>query len=267
MSGDPFLYCDVTNSEVFKKLNVPKQTIKPNFDLEQINGNIIRGKDLFYLGNGVNSSVWKYQSDSGVSAVKIYFDDRKDFSLEPATYYKMRYLSFKNTLKAFNLLKIKDRRENTDYGYDAYQMQLLNEERNSSILEMSISLLLKNIGNLEDDLELLTKNRIGMQDCKRDNILFNREDHLFYISDIDMFYPCYDLSIDDLRSSNYSQLKFGLYSLFIHELRESFDDFDGLMYNLFLDELSSNEHITDRLESLFGSYDTPKHFFKEYRKK
>lgn len=276
MTNHSTIYCDVREKEVFSKSMIPKQYIKPNFDLEQENGKIIRGKDLSYLGNGENSSIWKYNDGTKDYALKIFFYIGRPYSLAYNTYVRMKDYELKYTLSPLDTCKVIENKKEKYY-YDAYLMDLLEKEENWSILEMPTSLLLENVEGLELDLELLTENNIRMLDCKEENIILNKNNQHIYISDIDMFRVEYDTFFSDLIEANYDELFWILFSLFKsgyhQEYKEmykyiSYADINHFIVNILSYRQSNNiGYMTSELYKQFGFYDTPKQFFKDHAQK
>ena len=125
----------------------------------------------------------------------------------------MKPLPLKNTIKAFDTLKVLNSGGNKVVGHDAYIMGFLEERTGYSMVEMPTKALLENTRAMESDASLLASNNIVMNDVKRQNTIFNNMDSMFYISDIDRF----DSSKSDresIRNKNYNELQFLYYQFF-----------------------------------------------------
>ncbi len=263
MDDKNYTYFDVRDNCEFSKHAELRYLIKPNFDLERENGEIISGRELSYLGKGINSTVWKYERDRKYYAIKIFFSNSLGCALSRNVYRMMKPLPLKNTIKAFDTLKVLNSGGNKVVGHDAYIMGFLEERTGYSMVEMPTKALLENTRAMESDASLLASNNIVMNDVKRQNTIFNNMDSMFYISDIDRF----DSSKSDrasIRNKNYNELQFLYYQFF---LRYSSDYYNAI-YNDFFQKLFSQDiihekSITDKLEDLFSPYDTPKQFFEE----
>ena len=270
MENRNYIYFDVRNSKYFFEQEGPRRNkrIKPNFDLEKENGETIYGRELSYLGKGLNSTVWKYECGGKEYAIKIFFDIGLSCALSLDVYKVMRNLPIKNTLKALETLKVINDNENENAKrrrYYAYIMEYLEEQKNSSIVDMPTSILLENTSILESDAEILAKNNIVMQDLKTENTIFNKTNSMFYISDVDMFQlKRKDASIDDTIMHNYTVLQYIFYRFLT---RYSTDYYNGIYNDLFekllYQDTTHEKSITDKLEDLFFPYDTPKQFFKD----
>ncbi len=261
-----YVYFDVRNSKQFFEQEMAQNwNIKPSFDLEKENGEIIEGRELFYLGRGENSTAWKYEANGEKYAIKIFFDIGISCALEKDVYWKMQNLSLNNTLKALETLNVI---ESTDTGakrkYYAYRMEYLEEKKDYSIVDMPVFALLENVSLLELDAKTLANNNIVMMDIKKENIIFNKLDSNLYLSDIDMFFLSYSDSLHQIRTNNEIGLRFLFYQYFV----QYSSDYCHAIYNDFFREVliqknTTKKSITDTLESLFFSYDTPKQFFEE----
>lgn len=264
MTDNSYILFDVRESDKFfkyeKSLNF---IIKPSFNLEKENGEIIYGKELSYIGRGENSTVWKYKKGDNVYAIKIFFDIGFSCSLEDIVYESMKNIPLKKTLKAFETLKIINNKNDLVDRYGAYLMQYLEEIKGYSIVDMHTSKLLENIKMLEFDAMLLAKNEIVMKDLKIENAIFNRADSMLYIGDIDMYYKAYNEDIVDIMANNYMEEKFIIYQFLS---RYSSQYYNGI-YNEMIEDLflkkDNRKPCTKKLEDLFSSYETPKQFFKE----
>lgn len=262
MNDKNYIYFDVRDNREFSKQAELQCRIKPNFDLEGENGEIIYGRKLSYLGRGVNSTVWKYERDGKKYAIKIFFTSCLECALAENVYRIMKPLSLKNTIKALDTLKVLNSGGNKVVGHDAYIMEFLEEKKDYSMVEMPTQALLENTSLLESDAHLLASNKIKMNDVKRENTIFNNNDAMLYIGDIDRF----DLSKSSRKSitnQNYSELQFIYYQFFTRYSTDYYNAiYNDLFKELFYQDTTHEKPITDKLEDLFSPYDTPKQFFK-----
>lgn len=262
MNDKNYIYFDVRDNREFSKQAELQCRIKPNFDLEGENGEIIYGRKLSYLGRGVNSTVWKYERDGKKYAIKIFFTSCLGCALAENVYRIMKPLSLKNTIKALDTLKVLNSGGNKVVGHDAYIMEFLEEKKDYSMVEMPTQALLENTSLLESDAHLLASNKIKMNDVKRENTIFNNNDAMLYIGDIDRF----DLSKSSRKSitnQNYSELQFIYYQFFTRYSTDYYNAiYNDLFKELFYQDTTHEKSITDKLEDLFSPYDTPKQFFK-----
>lgn len=261
-----YVYFDVRNSkQFFKQEETQNWNIKPSFDLEKENGEIIEKNELTYLGRGENATVWKYESNGKKYAIKIFFDIGISCALEKDVYWKMKNLPLNNTLKALETLNVINSTDNeAKRKYYAYRMEYLEEKKDYSIVDMPVFALLENVSLLEADAKTLANSNIVMQDTKKENIIFNKLDSNLYLSDIDMYFLSYSDSMHQIRANN----KIELQILFYQYFAQYSSDYYHAIYNDFFNEalfqtIDTKKTVTDILESIFSPYDTPKQFFEE----
>lgn len=273
MRDGSYVYFDVRDSDkFFKQEKFQSWEIKPSFNLVRENGNLLLGRELSYYGRGQNSTVWKWECDGTKYAVKIFFDIAFSCALQKDTYKVMKNLPLKNTLKALDTLKVVNSSGDVVNEYGAYLMEFLEERKGYSIVEMSTPKLIENAKFLELDAKLLAQNRIVMQDVKKENTIFNKEDSMLYLSDIDMFYVSYDeLSngvLSDIVRSNNIELRFAFYEFLARYSSEHYHAiYNDFLESFFFRDTTHGKAVADKLDYLFSSYDTPKQFFEENEKK
>lgn len=163
-------------------------------DLKEANGQIIKKEELTYIGSGENASVWCYEKERQKYAIKIFYKGKGKYALSYSVYKAMKSLEFKNVIKASSLLYKVEETTIVKENFSAYKMEYL-EKASSTILNMEMSLLLKNIEALEKDAKLLIENKILAKDVKPANTLIDKK-KILHIIDIDMFriynsYPIY----------------------------------------------------------------------------
>lgn len=266
MEDKDYLFFDVRNNERFLMQEKSQNCqIKPCFDLEKEDGKIIYGRELSYLGRGGNATVWKYEQDGIKYAVKIFFEIGLSYSLRKEVYQKMKNLSLNNTLKALETLNVIHYDESAlRRRYYAYIMEYLEEKKNYSIVDMPTSMLLENTSFLELDAKMLAQSSIVMRDVKMENTVFNKANSMFYISDIDMF-ELGQMSVPnkELVTRNYIELQYVFYDFLAQYSSKYYHGiYNDLFGRVFFRDIP-NKSITEKLESLFASYDTPKQFFKD----
>lgn len=263
MGNQSYIYIDVRDSREFSKQKELRWQMKPNFDLEKENGEIVYKDELSFLGKGVNSTVWKYEYNGKKYAIKIFFDNSLGCALVEDVYKKMKPLPLKNTIKALDTLKVLNSGGNGVVGHDAYIMEFLEERKDYSIVEMPTSKLLENSSALESDAHLLAVNNIVMNDVKRQNTIFSDENAMFYISDIDRF-ELSNFDRESIINKNYGELQFIYYQYLCRYSSDYYNAiYNGLFEELFFKDTTHEKSITGKLEDLFSPYDTPKQFFKE----
>lgn len=265
MKNDSFVYFDVRNSErFFRQEKSQSWQIKPCFDLQKEDGNCILGKELSYLGRGTNSTVWKYEENDLKYAVKIFFDISYSCALPEGTYEEMKNLSLKNTIKALEILKVAKGNGDILSKYGAYLMTFLEESKDYSLMEMPVSKLLENTNSLESDARLLAQHKIVMHDTKKDNMIFNKMDFMLYLCDIDMFYVSHNEPKNRIDANNHMELQIAFYQILSQYSSTHYHAiYNEFLENLFFKDATHGKAITDKLEYLFSSYDTPKQFFKD----
>ena len=261
-----YVYFDVRNSKQFyKQERFQNGNIKPSFDFEKENGDIIYGKELSYLGRGENSTVWEYESNGEKYAIKIFFDIGIVCALEKDVYWKMKNLSLNNTLKALETLNVINSTDNGEKrAYYAYIMEYLEEKKDYSIVDMPVFFFFLNASLLELDAKTLANSNVVMQDAKIENTIFNKLDSHLYLSDIDMYFLSYSDSLHQIRANNKIELQFLFYQYFTRYSSDYYQD----IYNDFFNErlvqtINTKKSVTDILESIFSPYDTPRQFFEE----
>lgn len=267
MSNHSCIYFDVRDKKHFKQEQSKNLQIKPSFDLKKENGEIILGRELFYLGRGENSTVWKYEYNGEEYAIKIFYNTSLLFALDIDVFKIMKSLPLENTIKPISTLKIINSSDNNILGYDAYMMEFIDEKKDYSIVEMPTSKLLENARILEKDSNLLAESKIVMHDTKKENAIFNNVNSNIYISDIDMFFIANYESTKGVIESNYMELNYMFYELLSQYSSEYYSDiYNEFFEDLFFKSTTNKNAVSSNLEYLFSSYDTPKQFFKDNKK-
>lgn len=163
-------------------------------------GKVITKDDLTYLNRGVNSLVWKTKVDEKDYAIKTFLDDRYKYCLTYETFQRMKELDLQNIVKAIGAV----RKESSNQQIDGYLMDFIEENRNG-ILTMPMDNFMESISRIQDDILVLSKNKILMDDIKADNSICSIDNKLF-LSDIDMFYYSDNFSYNTVLESNYNDL-------------------------------------------------------------
>lgn len=251
--------------EVDKDVSNTLQGI-PNYDFLGDDETYIPKDSLSFINQGVNASVWKCIINNKRFAFKIFFEDCKSFSLSYDTYHKMKQLPLKNVIKPLESFK-KVNNKNTSNEFDAYSMKLLTPKESTSLLEMSTPSILKNISNLQYDAKLLADKKILMKDIKLQNSMFNQEDSMLYITDIDMFCNYDNVSTETILKQNYNILLFLIKKHLYSDITQD-KDFSShqqkLAHTLIEEFFSTSDILTSppstKAEIAFSSVDSPKQF-------
>lgn len=232
-------------------------------------GTIIQAKDLFFLGNGYNSSVWKLNINGRTLAIKVFFSDCLFWSLSYDTFEAMKPLHLKRTLKPLDAFYEQTNKKIDYYKLDAYSMDYISEGKKSSILDIPTSVLLENIRLQEEDITVLAENAIEMRDSTIDNTILSDRNE-FFISDFDSFYVNKKLTSKELLERNKVSYHWVIKESFLAELELLFDCFEyNRMTNIFFNILKGRPQevdIYERLEEALSGYDTPKEYFLSFRK-
>lgn len=234
-------------------------------------GKVINANELSFIGAGCNSSVWKYISADTPSALKIFFDDTRHWSLKYDCYEIMKDLPLERTLKGKDSFYQDDNTLITYEKIDAYIMDYINSRNNNSLLDMPTSIFLENIQLLEKDVEILAENRINTEDVKIENSIISQSYELFF-SDTDLYNINYSCSKDIILKRNktdivwfiLSYMKMELGSLGDFTRNEYWDKFDEI-YDILYFKLSK-EAIHESLERVFSQYECPKEYFLSKKK-
>ncbi len=156
-----------------------------SFDLIDLNGNVIRKEELVYIGRGCNASVWKYEKEK--CAIKIFYPRGRTYALSFNVFKRMKNLELVNIVKAQQTLYEKTTSTKINkQQFDAYKMEYIETEK-QALLDMKMTQLLQNLENLDKDIFVLSNNHIEMHDVNPKNIIWNKEDSMFHLIDIDMY--------------------------------------------------------------------------------
>lgn len=229
-------------------------------------GHIIKCDKLSYIGQGVNSSVWKYEKDGKVYAFKTFFEEHYDYALKYDVYRKMKNLPLKNITKAEEAYKKMSSKGSEMI--DAYLMKYLSIDENFSILEYPLDFLLESLSNLEEDIEILSNNHIFMRDIKPANSVVNNEDNMFYITDVDMFTYNSKYHLETFLRQNKIRLISLVKQLFLQEVK-GLTEIDSdkrlklqfLLNNYYSIDSLKDGSITVGVSDMFKSYEKPKQYF------
>lgn len=230
-------------------------------------GSFIESDMLDYLGHGENSSVWKIRKDDKDYAFKVFFDGRYQYALDYEAYIKMKDLDLKKVIKAEEIYCTEDRAENQKnfFCFNAYLMQFLENNDDLNLLEMPIEKIIENMRLLEDDARMLASEKIVMDDVKVGNSIFNKNDEMLYITDIDMFQYWRKQTPDFILRYNYRAILYLFREHLLNSIikNEEFTNEEKCQYfSLLRSEISSKDGQillpSQRFEKVFFKEETPK---------
>lgn len=238
-------------------------------------GKIITADELSFLGAGQNSSVWKYKDKDKdkISAFKIFFSDRRGFGLLDGTYLRMQKLPLQRILNAKDAYECITDTSKKYYWLDAYLMDYIEMLKNISILDVPTLIFLENIRLLEEDIKILSENKIKMLDISPENSILNSNYEL-YLCDTDMYENVYssDVEVEEIIMRNKIEFtgfikKYLAKALKDLEVNGDLSRDDCIREIFQIDRYRSLELDTyNGLEELFGNYETPKEYFLSMRK-
>lgn len=229
-------------------------------------GTIIQSKDLSYISEGCNASVWRYDSFDEAYAFKLFFEGCSSYALSYDAYQKMKRLSLKRTVKPIEMFR--DQKTDTGEFESGYLMPLLVPNEDMTLLDMPTSCLLENVRLLQDDVQLLTEENIQMKDVRYENSIFDQTTGMLYVTDVDMF-ECADyVPKDKLLEYNYKRL---LYLLKDHLQRSvtcsnDFDSSHKKASGLLIKRDFSMDALLEcppavKIEQAFSKFEHPKQYF------
>ena len=251
---------DVNISELFQR--------KSAYVFVGDSGTVIEKDNLFYINQGVNASVWKGFIEDEEVAFKIFFDGCRDCSLPYGTYQRMKELPFKNTIRPTEIFRNLQNLDEDNFGFDAYLMQYLPLAEEQMLLSMPSSLLIQNIANLQEDVELLANEYIIMIDIKRENSLFDANDSMLYLTDIDMFRVVDTLPREAILKHNYNMLLYLIKDHLHKNVRQVIPDSISEQMKIYseIDKCFSTAKVLTcppaaKVEQAFSSVASPKQYF------
>lgn len=231
-------------------------------------GTVIEKDNLFYINQGVNASVWKGSIEDKEVAFKIFFDGCRDCSLPYGTYQRMKELPLKNMIRPTEVFRNLKNLNKDNFEFDAYLMQYLSLEEKQMLLAMPSSLFIQNIANLQEDVELLADEYILMRDIKRANSIFDANDSMLYLTDVDMFRVVNTLSKETILKHNYNMLLYLIKDHLHKDIREVFpNDFSKQRkFCAEIDKCFSTAKVltcppAEKVEQAFSSVASPKQYF------
>lgn len=241
------------------------------FNISFVNNkeNIINANELTFIGAGENSSIWKYKN----KAMKIFFSDCYRWSLSYDSYLRMKNLPLKRILNAKDSYYQYTDQPIAYKNPDAYIMDYV-EEKETSLLDIPTSNLIRDTKLLEEDAKILAENRVKMIDVKMYNSIISNEYELFF-SDTDLYRIDKKHTKEEILNKNIEKIYWFFETYLEKEL-------EGLEFSK---QLTSEEHtkaleqlyealepkpseskVHNSLEKLFSNYETPKEYFLSLRK-
>lgn len=237
------------------------------FDFALENGKVIPSKQLEFINNGANGSVWKWNDGYHVWAIKSFFDDRYHLSLPRDICLEFQNMNFVNLPNIhFTLSRI----GNPLGTYDAYLMDYFSPAKECKIIEIPSESLILSIEQLQEDGKRLSEKGIIMFDVKPENSIITENDLMVHFIDLDLYKKVTNRGYEEILSIQYKMIRsFLSASLKLDILNDfSFTAVEKINLLSFIQECFSNSSDClytpkELVEQLFSDVDNPKQFLKK----